>query len=183
MITLILTLIAISFLQISVTYRHAWYYKTTGLPKLLIISLLFAGMNTLMGSLAGLLSEQFRGSMFFGDVYAALAILLILAFKAYFTTRKSKIADNVFDVSSFSVLFMLALATSFEVFIAFVGVGFLEIQLDMLIISVAVASLVSSFLGLIAGRRPNKLKSIRVFIFLASVFYLAAALSTIWYLL
>jgi putative Mn2+ efflux pump MntP len=183
MITLVLALIAVSFLQISVTYRHAWFYKKTGFAKLLLISLLFAGMNTMMGAIAGLLSEQFRGSMFFGDIYAALTILLILAFKAYFTTRRSKIADNVFDVSSFSVLFMLALATSFEVFIAFIGVGFLDIPLDVLIISVAAASLVSSLLGLIAGRRPNKLKSIRVFIFLASVFYLAAALSTIYYLL
>jgi|GEM_PF-2001068 len=183
MITLILTLIAISFLQISVTYRHAWFYKTTGLPKLLIISLLFAGMNTMMGALAGLLAVQFRGSMFFSDTYAALSILSILALKAYFTTRKSKIADNVFDVSTINVIFMLAFATSFEVFIAFVGVGFIEIPLNTLIISVAAASLISSLLGLVAGRRPNKLKSIRVFIFIASVFYLAAALSTIWYLL
>lgn len=183
MITFILTMLAIGCLQISVTYRHALLFSKAGTGKLLWVSLVLSVMNVLMTWVALLFTEALRDNMFFNGTYAALFILAILAFKAYFSTRRSKLAENVFDITQFRMLFMLGLATSFEVFIAVTGAGMVKSAFITYLIISAAVSLFFSLLGLLAGRRPDQLKSIRIFILFASAFYLFAALSTIYYLL
>ncbi|MGD9494379.1 MAG: manganese efflux pump [Bacteroidales bacterium] len=183
MITLVLALLAIGFLQISVTYRHALLFSKASIGKLLLVSFLLTFMNNLMAWVALLFTNAIRDTMFFDSTYAAMFILAILAFKAYFNTRRSKIADNVFDITQPKLLVLLGLATSFEVFIAVMGAGMIETELVPALIIVLAVSLFFSMLGFLAGRRPSQITSIRVFILIASVFYLLAALSTIYFLL
>jgi len=183
MITFILAMLAIGLLQISVTYRHALLFAKSSVGKILWVSLVLTVMNVLMAWVAFVFADSFRDSMFFEGGWAAFGILLILAFKAYFNTRRSKLADNVFDITQFRMLFFLGLATSFEVFIAVMGAAMIETDLLTSVLIAAAVSFVFSLFGLLAGRRPGHLSSIRVFILFASLFYLFAALSTLFFLL
>ncbi|HCB63166.1 MAG: hypothetical protein A2W93_11660 [Bacteroidetes bacterium GWF2_43_63] len=183
MTTFILAMLAIGFLQISVTYRHALLFNKASIGKLILVSMVLTTSNGLMAWIALLFSNAIRENMFFDSAWAALFILFMLAFKAYFNTRKSKLAENVFDITQFKLLFLLGLATSFEVFMAVTGAAMIEIQLLYALIVAVVVSLLFSLLGFLAGRRPGQLTSIRIFILFASVFYLLAALSTIYFLL
>ncbi len=183
MTTFILAMLAIGLLQISVTYRHALLFNKSGFGKLLMVSLVLTGMNVLMAWVALLFTDAIRDTMFFDSTYAAMFILFILAFKAYFNTRRSKLAESVFDITQFRLLLLMGLATSFEVFISVTGAAMIEIELVTALIIVSAVSLFFSLLGFFAGRRPGQVTSIRVFILLASAFYLLAALSTIFILL
>lgn len=183
MITFILAMLAIGFLQVSVTYRHALLFNKANIGKLFLVSLVLTIVNGLMAWVALIFADAIRENMFFDSAWAALFILLMLAFKAYFTTRKSKLAENVFDITQIRMLILLGLATSFEVFMAVTGAAMIEVHLLTALLAAVIISLIFSLLGFLAGRRPGQLKSIRIFILFASVFYLLAALSTIYFLL
>ncbi len=183
MTTFVLSALAIGMLQISVTYRHALLFKKAKFFKLLFMSFLLALINALMAYVALIFTNAVGGSLYFRNEYAALFILLILAFKAYFNMRKSKLAENIFDITQFKILLMLGVATSFEVFIAVTGASLIEVNLINALITLFSVSLFFSLLGFLAGRRPNQITSIRVFILLASAFYLLAAISIIFILL
>ena len=133
--------------------------------------------------MALLFTDSIHDNMVFDSTYTAMFILFILALKAYFNTRRSKLAESIFDITQFRMLLLLGLATSFEVFIAVTGAAMIEIDIITALIIVLAVVLFFSLLGFLAGRRPSQITSIRVFILLASAFYLLAALSTIFILL
>ena len=101
MTTFVLSALAIGMLQISVTYRHALLFRRQ-IFKLL--SCRFIGINKCIDGICSLIfTNAVGGSLYFRNEYAALFILLILAFKAYFNMRKSKLAENIFDITQFKI--------------------------------------------------------------------------------
>lgn len=182
MITLLLTAVALGFLQIAISYRHAMLFAKHKVWRLLLVSLSFALIGTLMSWLAFLFVNAIRDTMIINDIYAAMLILFFLAFKNYTTTRRSKSAENIFDITSIKVLLYLSFASSFEIFLATLGIAFVEQRMNTALIIIFCFLFFFSLFGLFAGKRPKHLKSIRVFILFASFFYLLAAMSTIYFL-
>lgn len=183
MFTIVLTLLAVGFLLISVSYRHALLFNKASSMRVFLVSLFFAVMNTLMAWVALLFAEAIRGNMFFNSLLATISILVILSFKAYFNTRKSKLAEAIFDITTFRFMFFLALATSFEMFIALMGAALIEVDTYTTLALAGGLSLGFMWLGFLAGRRPTQASSIKGFILLASILYFLAAVSTLYYLL
>ncbi len=183
MITFVLAVLATALLLLSVSYRHALLFAKATALRVVLVSLFFAAMNALMAWIALLFSGSIRETMFFNPVYATIGILGILSAKAYFNTRRSKLAEAVFDITVFRFAFFLSLATAFELFIATTAAALIPV--DMLV-SLLIAGGLSFFmflLGLLAGRRPGLLSSVRIFILFSSVCYFIAALSALYYLL
>lgn len=136
MITLVIAAIAFGFLLTSISYRHAILLNNSKKTKKLFISAIFAIFTTGMAWVALIFSAAVKDTMFFKPQFAAIFILLILALKAYFNTRRSKLAEAIFDIKSTKIVLMLALSNSFEAFLAFCGAGFVgpNIPISLLII-------------------------------------------------
>ncbi len=182
MITLIIVAIAIGFLLIAISYRHALLIKNSEKHLPFFISFIFAVFIAGMSYLSIIFITSVKDLMFFNPAIATLIILFILSFKAYFNTRRSKLADAIFNIKSIKTSIPLALATSFEAFLAYSAVGFLAPD-KLIATSISGGSaLLLMWLGFAAGRRPNSIKNIRLFIMLASFVYLLAALSSIYYI-
>lgn len=182
MITHVITSIGFGFLLISISYRHALFLDKTKKYSAILISLLFAAFMTGMALLGLIFSAAIKDSMFFNPLYASLIILLILSFKAYFNTRRSKLADAIFDIKSIKILLPFAFATSFEAFLAYSGSGFLGPDLAISLLISGGSAFLFMWIGFLAGKRPNAIKNIRLFIMLAAFIYLIAALSSLTYL-
>mgnify|MGYP001320524467 FL=1 len=182
MITHILAAIAFGFLLISISYRHALLLKKAAKSTAFFISLLFAVFVAGMSYLALIFTAAIKDTMFFMPAIATIIILLVLSFKAYFNTRRSKLADALFDIKTPKIVIPFAFATSFEAFLAYSGTGFLQPDKWIALAISGGTAFIFMWFGFVAGNRPNAIKNIRVFIHFASIVYILAALSTLLYI-
>lgn len=182
MIVHILTAIAFGLLLIAISYRHALLLKDASKSTPFFISLLFAIFAGGMAYLALIFTEAIKDTMFFKPTIATLIILMILSFKAYFNTRRSKLADALFDIKTPKIVIPLAFATSFEAFLAYSATGFLSPNKWIALAISGGSALLLMWGGFAAGKRPNSIKNIRLFIMLAAFVYLVAALTSLIYI-
>ncbi|PKP01697.1 MAG: hypothetical protein CVU11_14490 [Bacteroidetes bacterium HGW-Bacteroidetes-6] len=181
--SLIFASLAVAVLLLSVSYRHALLFLNASFGKVLMVTAVFLISNMLMAWLAILFSSVMRGTMFLNEVYIALAILLILSFKSFFNTRRSKLAETIFDIKSFRFLFVLSLATAFEMFIAMAAVSLIYDNILVVLLVSGSIALFFLLLGFYAGRKPSSSGAIKLFVLVASMLYLLAALSSLLNLL
>ncbi len=183
MISLIFAILAVSVLLLSVSYRHALLFLNSSFGKVLWVSSVFVVVNVLMAWLAFMFSSVIRGTMFINDVYVTLSILLILSFKSYFNTRRSKLAETVFDITSFRFLLILSLATAFEMFMAIAAATLIYDNLLVILLVSGATAMFFMLLGFYAGRNPRSVGAIKLFVLVASLLYLIASLTSLLNLL
>lgn len=181
MFALIFVAISIALLNLSISYRHALLLKDK--KRQLLVAFVFAAFNFGMSYLAFRFSAAIQWLSDFNLAYVSLGILWVLGLKAFFNTSKSRIGELIFDLTDLKVLILLAFSQSFETFLAATAVSLLWNDFLSLCLVVSVFSGLMMFLGFQAGNQKNALKSIKVFIILASLAYVLASFQSVFSLI
>lgn len=128
--------------------------------------------------IAGLLSGMFAGM----EGWAAFIIFVVIGFKTVREALKRKPEARAFDISSGRVIIALAIAASIDALLAGIALGITGAKLSLVLVTVAIATFLFTFSGLVAGhhfgvdfaRRTGIFGG--VFLFIAALHYLTGYL-------
>lgn len=131
-------------------FRSKMSYRT-GLTMALTFAL-FQGGFPLLGALLGSAFHAFIAAI---DHWVAFGLLLAVGGKMLFDAIRNAPREEQLDVSRFSVLCLLATATSIDAFVVGIGLG-LDNTFNSIILTVIIIALMTflvSLLGLFLGKR------------------------------
>lgn len=145
----------IFFLSISggvtfIPYRWAYSVKISGI---------FSLTQFAAGALALLIAQLMYGLI---EGFASITGLLLVTFISVKMIREAYVIKNeerTFVVDDSSIIWPLALATSLNTFLLFLGLGFLSVSFTASLVVLVLSSLLFSQLGLFIGShyRPQRL--------------------------
>ena len=133
------------------------------LSRGLVISLLMAVGQAAIILLGMLIGNQLRFDMPVYDSFVFLGLVLVVAFRFLFTTfRKQKdTITEAFDISRWSTVILLSIASATNAFIVGIGLGFRTLISNdacAVAIPMAIAAFLFSYWGIMFGRQHKKVR-------------------------
>ncbi len=125
------------------------------LRKFLPIAAVMSVAQGLMPLLGWLIGSAF--SLLLQNIahWIALLLLVFIGMRMVYEAWKRK-DDRVFNINSFSVLVLLAIATSIDALIVGIGFGLLQINIILACLIIGLVTFVASLIGGFLGNRGGK---------------------------
>jgi putative Mn2+ efflux pump MntP len=154
-ITLLIIAIGLSFDSFAVSISCALIQKEIKFFKAFRIAFLFALLQGLMPVAGWFIGHEIKAYIENIDHWIAFILLSFIGFKMIIDSKKERCNENN-DTLKFTVVLMMAFATSIDAFIVGIGFGIIEVNILLAVIIIGFITFIVSMLGMLFGKKTGK---------------------------
>ena len=152
LLTIIIIAIGLAMDAFAVSVVSGAAYKQLNIKHALRLSLFFGGFQAFMPLIGFLAGQSVKGYIADYDHWVAFALLCAVGVKMLYESTKIKPAEQNLQTFSFSVLLILAVATSIDALAVGITLSLLRIPIALAVIIIGLVTFALSYAGVYIGK-------------------------------